>query len=185
MISSFVLAGLVIVSTLITSNWYDPLFKEGFGAGLTSVLDGPDQVVAYRINSTFPDWLGTVGLAKEIRYASYGGFLILGLSWFAVAVWKSDSILHAASVSLLVSFALTPYALQYDYPPLVIPFFWSLRESFATAAGRRTALVLAGFILSVIFWQQNISWAYWMVVGLVVLFFRADGLKRHATPRVK
>ena len=68
---------------------------------------------------------------------------------------------------LLVSYAITPYVLQYDYPPLVIALFWAFSRS--TSKAFTVGLALAGFVFSVIFWQQNISWAYWMVVGLVAL----------------
>jgi hypothetical protein len=39
------------------------------------------------------------------------------------AVWNSETILEVMVASLLVSFAITPYALQYDYPPLTIILF--------------------------------------------------------------
>lgn len=171
LVAILVLAGLFVISTGITPDWYKPIFEDGFGAGLTSVLNGPDQVVAYRINSTFPDWLATMGVTRDIRYVVYGVFLVAGLIWFAGNVWKSNSLLWAVSVSTLASFALTPYTLQYDYPPLVIPLFWSLSVSISTTGGKRIAILLAGFVFSVIFWQQNISWAYWMVIGLAGLCF--------------
>lgn len=169
-----VLAGLFAISTAITPDWYQPFFKDGFGVGLTSVLDGPDRVVAYRINSTFPDWLTTFGVPRQIRYAFYNVILIVGFILFTVMVWKSDSLLRAVSISVLASLALTPYALQYDYPPLVIPFFWALWQSISTTGERKFAFFLAGFVLSVIFWQQNISWAYWMVVGSILLCVWAE-----------
>lgn len=170
-VAIFVTAGLLAASTAITPGWYQPIFEDGFGIGLTSVLDGPDRVVAYRINSTFPDWLATLGVTRRIRYAAYGVFLVAGLIWFTGTAWKSDSLSQAVSVSVLASFALTPYALQYDYPPLVIPLFWGLWQAISTTAEKRVSFLITGFVLSVIFWQQNISWAYWMVVGLVGLFF--------------
>ena len=169
-----VLAALLVVSTVITPDWFKPILKGGFGAGLTAILDGQDQVLAYRINSTFPDWLGTFGLVKQIRYPLYIVFALAILIWVAVTVWRSDSLLIVVSVSVLASFAVTPYALQYDYPPLVIPFFWNLFAFKSTGRGRWVALLLAGFVLSVIIWQQNISWAYWMVAGLLALYFWAE-----------
>lgn len=166
--------GLLIVSTLITPDWFKPVFNEGFGAGLTTVLDGPDRVVAFRINSTFPDWLATLGLSREIRYVLYALILVTGLFVFLRLVWTSDRFPHVVSVVVLVSLALTPYALQYDYPPLLIPFFFGLGRAAEVARGRSVPLILAGFVLSVIFWQQNISWAYWMVVGLAALQMWSD-----------
>jgi hypothetical protein len=166
--------GLLIVSTLITPDWYKPLFTDGFGAGLTTVLDGPNRVVAYRINSTFPDWLATLGITRENRYVIYAVFLVAGLILFVRTAWISDLFPHVVSVSVLASMALTPYALQYDYPPLVIPLFMGLSSVASLTRGRIVSHILAGFVLSVIFWQQNISWAYWMVVGLIALQMWSD-----------
>jgi hypothetical protein len=31
------------------------------------------------------------------------------------------------------------------------------------------ALMLLGIILSIIFWQENIAWGYWMVIDLIIM----------------
>jgi len=77
--------------------------------------------------------------------------------------------LQVISLSLLISFAITPYAMQYDNPALIIVVFWALYLCSLSANGIRVGILLTGFIFSVIFWQQNISWAYWMIVGSIAL----------------
>jgi hypothetical protein len=160
---------LLAVSTWITPDWYQPFFEEGFGQGLTVVLDGPENVVALRINTTLPDWLGTLGVASQLRAPIYGLAAAAGIIVFLIIIWYSQSFLQVMSISLLVSYALTPYAMQYDNPALVIVVFWALAVCSRSPMGTRVAILLAGFVFSVIFWQQNISWAYWMVVGSVAL----------------
>lgn len=169
LVAFLVLVGLLGISTWITPDWYRPFLEDGFGRGLTTVLNGPNQVVAYRINSTMPDWLATLGLNRSSRYVIYGVSLLIGLIVFFSFLWKSPSLFQVTTVSLLASYLLTPYALQYDFPPLVIALFWGLLQSFSSPGGERVGLLVAGFVCSVIFWQQNISWAYWMVIGLAGL----------------
>jgi hypothetical protein len=168
LIMGLVLVVLITVSTLITPNWYQPLFEDEFGRGLTVALDGPNQVVAQRINTTFVDWLRTLGIEPPLRTLIYGIATCIGAMVFFWAVNRSG-LLELISILLLVSYALTPYVLQYDYPPLVIVLFWALSRCVSSSKAFAMGLALAVFIFSVIFWQQNISWAYWMVIGLTAL----------------
>ena len=160
---------LLSVSTLLTPNWYRPFFEDGFGQGLTVVLDGPDRVVAVRINTTLLDWLRTLGIAPQLRLPIYGLAICVGALIFLWTVRRSESLLELISLLLLVSYAVTPYALQYDYPPLVIVLFWALSLCVSSSWALAVGLTLAAFVFSVIFWQQNISWAYWIVIGLIAL----------------
>lgn len=163
------LAGLFAVSTWITPDWYQPFFEEGFGQGLTAVLDGPGNVVALRINTTMLDWMMILGIPSPLRMPIYGLAAAAGVIVLFATIWYSRSFLRVVSISLLVSFALTPYAMQYDNPALIIVVFWALSLCSLSPMGLRIGLPLAAFVFSVIFWQQNISWAYWMIVGSVVL----------------
>jgi hypothetical protein len=169
LVTLLTLVVLLFVSTLITPDWFQPFFEDGFGQGLTVALDGPDQVVAVRINTTFPDWLRTFGLERQLRTLLYGIAICAGIVAFFWAVYRSRSLLELVSVLLLVSYAITPYALQYDFPPLAIVLFWSLYLCISSPKALGVGIALSGFVFSVIFWQQNISWAYWMVVGLIAL----------------
>jgi hypothetical protein len=160
---------LLSISTLITPDWFQPFFEDGFGQGLTVALDGPDQIVALRINTTFLDWLRTLGVAPPWNILLYGIAICIGVFVFFWSVYRSESIIELVSLLLLVSYAITPYALQYDYPPLAIPLFWSLSRCASSSRTFTVGSILIGFVFSVIFWQKNISWAYWMVVGSILL----------------
>jgi hypothetical protein len=161
------LAVLLSISTAITPNWFQPFTEEGFGRGLTAALDGPDEVVAIRINTTFLDWLRTLGIEPRWNRLLYGIAICIGVIVYFWSVYRAPSFVELTSVLLLVSYAITPYVLQYDYPPLVITLFWALAR--CTSKAFTVGLAIVAFVFSVIFWQQNISWAYWMVVGLVAL----------------
>lgn len=169
-VMALLLAGLLIVSTLITPDWYLPFFQDGFGQGLRVVLDGPNQIVALRINTTLLDWLATIHVERPLRMSIYGITIVAGGVIFLWSVLRSQTILRLTGMLLLISYILTPYALQYDFPPLAIVLFWGLslcRSSSSTAL--YVGLLMAGFVFSVLLWQQNIAWAYWMVLGLAIL----------------
>ena len=167
------LAVLLFISTLITPNWFQPFFEDGFGQGLTVALDGPEEIVALRINTTFLDWLRILGIQPPWSTVLYGVTVCVGIFLFLSSVYHSESFIELISILLLVSYAITPYVLQYDFPPLVIPFYWALARCASSPKKFAIGFVLAGFIWSVIFWQQNISWAYWMIIGLIGLFLWA------------
>ena len=141
---------LLTISTWITPDWYRPFFEKGFGQGLTLVLDGPDKVVALRINTTFMDWLRTLGISTAWWVPLYALAAVVGMTIFFAVLWRSESFLQVLSISLLVSYALTPYAMQYDNPALVIVVFWALWLCSSSPQGMRVGILLAGFIFSVI-----------------------------------
>lgn len=170
---------LLSISTIITPDWFQPFTEEGFGRGLTVALDGPDQVVALRINTTFLDWLKVLGVGAGWRASLYGIAIGLAAFLFFWTVYRTRSLLEVISVLLLISHSITPYALQYDYPPLVIALFWGLSRLASSPRDLAIGLALAGFVFTVIFWQQNISWAYWMVVGLMALVISAVARNRN------
>jgi hypothetical protein len=168
LVLGLVLLVLIAISTLITPDWYQPILDGGYRQGLSVALDGPNKVIAQRINTTFVDWLRTFGIKPPMQTFMYGIVICIGFIVFLWAVSRSE-LLEVISVLLLVSYALTPYVLQYDYPPLVIPLFWSLSRCASSPKALAVGLTLAGFVFSVIFWQRNISWAYWMVIGMIAL----------------
>lgn len=168
-----VLIVLLAISTWITPDWFQPILEEGFSQGLTVALDGPDRVVAVRINTTFLDWSRTLGVQTPWNRLLYGLAICIGIFVFFWSAFRAESVMELVSRLLLVSYAITPYALQYDYPSLAIPLFWALSRCTTSPKALVVGSVLAGFVFSVIFWQQNISWAYWMVVGSIALMLWA------------
>jgi hypothetical protein len=99
----------------------------------------------------------------------YGLLALMGTVLLVLTIWRSKSFLQVMSISLLVSYVLTPYALQYDYAPLAIVLVWALSLCNFSPWARRGALAITAFVFSVSIWQQNIAWGYWIVIGLVAL----------------
>ncbi len=166
-----IVLALVVISLVITPNWFAPFFEPGFSQGLDHELNGPDQIVATRINTTLSAWLAAFHLPDAANRTISVLAFSAGLIFLAIAMWKSNSLIQIMAVSLLVDFAITPYALQYDYPLLVPVFFWtiSLIGYIKNRWSRLAGVAMVVFIASVLFWERPISDGYWMVLGLIGL----------------
>jgi hypothetical protein len=159
---------LILVTTELTPTWPQPFLQPGFGRGLTDVLDGPDQVTGVRINTTLLDWLKLLGVPDPMRGIVYAAAILIGLSLVAMIIWQARPLMQTAIVTLLVTYAITPYTLQYDFPPLAIVLFWVTARS-AQLANKAVPAILISFIASVLIWERPISDGYWIVIGLIVL----------------
>jgi len=159
------LAGLILLTSILTPRWYQPMFQPNFGQGLTETLDGPDQITGVRLNTTLMDWLKILHIPGGSRVVIYAASIAIGISILAIIVWRSGSIMQVVITSLLVAFGVTPYALQYDYPPLAIVLFWGMALSNYASSGK-VPLVIMSFIASVLVWERPISDGYWIVLGL-------------------
>ena len=167
-VSLIALVALVLITTLLTPNWYMPFFQPNFGQGLTEVLDGPNHVTGTRLNTTLLDWLKWFSIPQLTRNVIYAITVLAGLSILATRILKSESMLDITVTALLVSLAITPYALQYDFPPLTIVLFWALARS-RTVTTRWIPIALVAFITSVLIWERPISDGYWIVIALGIL----------------
>jgi hypothetical protein len=163
-----VLLALIVITTVLTPDWYRPFFQPHFGQGLTEVLDGPGQVAGVRLNSTLLDWLKWFSVPATLRYGIYliAVLAVLWILWHTIQI--SQSVLEVAAVALLASFVITPYALQYDFTPLVFVLFWALAQA-QKAKGTWVPILIVVFITSVLIWERPITDGYWIVIGLVVL----------------
>ena len=160
-----ILIGLILVTSLVTPDWYQPIFRPNFGQGLTDVLDGPNEVTGTRLNTTVLDWMKTLLVSSNLRSGIYVVIVLFGIVGLAVAVWKSHGIMQIAIISLLMTFLITPYALQYDFPPLAIVLFWSTALA-NYGASKKVTLLIISLIASVLIWERPISDGFWIVIGL-------------------
>lgn len=176
-------AVFLVITTIFTPRWYAPLFEPNFGRGLTEVLDGPNQVTGARLNTTLLDWLKWFAVPEGLRNMIYGISALAGLAIMAAMIWKSESVMDVAVVSLLVSFGITPYALQYDFPPLTVVLFWALSIS-RHLTSRLVPTMLVLFITSILIWERPISDGYWIVIGLGVftIWLRKTAIGNGAIP---
>jgi hypothetical protein len=167
-VAGILLVVLVLITTALTPDWYQVFSRPNFGQGLTEVLDGPEQVTGVRLNTTLLDWLKWFSIPATVRNVIYGLTVSVCLWILGKRISGSKSILDVTVTALLVSFAITPYALQYDFPPLAITLCAALASGSQIRSKWIPTLVVL-FITSVLFWERPISDGYWIVIGLCIL----------------
>lgn len=180
-VMAVLLLGLIVVTTILTPDWYQPILRPNFGQGLTEVLDGPGRTTGVRLNTTLMDWLKMFQVPQVMRVVLYAVAIAVGVWVSARVIWNSDSFIEANVTALLVNFAVTPYALQYDFPPMTIALFWGMALAVRAGSLKIPALLLA-MTASVLFWEKPISDGYWIVIGLCLLVLWALKRNRSAEP---
>ena len=165
---------LAILSTPLLPTYIRHLAEPGFTQGLTREVGETASTGSARTNTTFRDWLASLEVNGPVA-ALYGLSIIVGLVALFALLRQGASPPTVASVAVIVSFWVAPYALQYDYPPLTIPLFLVIRDLAARVRDRGwNAATLAGGallagVLSVPLWEGPISDGFWIVVGLAAL----------------
>jgi hypothetical protein len=165
-----ILAGLLIISTWIVPGWYTHLGDAGFGAGLQYELDGPDQVRSVRLYTVLHDWLAQWGIAGGAFTVTW---CVLAVGCGAALWWawrRGVAVTFWAALASAFGLLLTPYALQYDYPPLILGVFW-LYQALCRERGylRWVAWALLAFVASVPLWEHPVYDGYWMALGMASL----------------
>jgi hypothetical protein len=165
-----ILAVLLVVSTLILPGWYTHFTEPGFGEGLTQELDGPDRIKSGRLNTVLSDWLRTWQIRTDgAAYWTVWSLLAVGSALVLWLAWRNvPDAAYLMSLSWGVGLLLTFYALQYDYPPLLLALFWVYRAWSSARPWQRwasgVALVLA---FSVPLWEHPIYDGYWILMGVL------------------
>ena len=187
-------AVLLVASTLVLPGWYRELARPDFGAGLTMQLDGPYRVESERLNTVLSDWLRPWGISGTLYWVIWGvlalgGGTVMWLSW-----QNADEDAYWLCLASAVGLLITPYALQYDYPPLVLGLFWIWRAlPKAPRALRWAGVAILAFVFSVPIWEQPVYEGYWILLGVLSLLlllnprlsqipFRGWHWPRKATP---
>lgn len=163
--------GLTVLSTLAIPNWWR-FDLDNFGAGLAYELDGPEQVAATRIVSTLYDFLSyTFSVSATVQYLLAIIVFLLACVVLWLAWRQTGDLVPTTSAALLLTLLVTPYALQYDYVPLVLPFLWALMQFEKLGAGYRWVIVmLFAFSMSILLWQEWSYQGYWQLLAIAAAF---------------
>jgi hypothetical protein len=160
---------LLVISVLAIPHWWQ-IDLSGFGMGLTYGMDGVETVTSIRVNSTLEDFLSYFLGINGVWIWIIGSVLfVLGvLTIYFGWLWTRDPVVITGS-GLLGTLLITPYALQYDYVPMIIPVMWiigqfsKIRLSLAVFS-----ILLFGLAFGVQVWQ---SWSYQGYLQVLIIFF--------------
>jgi hypothetical protein len=156
------------VGTLFFPGWVARLFHADFFTGLTRLTDGPGRVLERRTHSTLLHWLEALGITGAAAWGLYAALAVasLTLAWRAPRL-RSDRA-YGASLGVVLTLLLTPYALLYDYTPLVVGQLWAYQRLSrgVTSARRWLAIAVLGFMFSVLLWAGPEYDGYWLGLGM-------------------
>ena len=93
-----ILTGLVIITTLVTPDWYQPMLQPPFGQGLTETMDGPNRITGVRLNTTLLDWLKLFLVPRSLRNIIYTTIVIIGVLILIIMAWKSKSMMQTTAM---------------------------------------------------------------------------------------
>jgi len=160
---------LLVVSTLAIPGWWQ-IDPDNFGMGLAYGMDGVETVTSIRVNSTLGDFLAYFLGIEGVWIWMIGGMLfLLGvLTIYFGWRWTHDPVVITGG-GLLGTLLVTPYALQYDYVPLIIPVMWIVVQ-FSRIRLRLAviSILLFGLAFGVQVWQ---SWSYQGYLQVLLIFF--------------
>jgi len=155
-------AGLLGAATLaIPGWWYFDL--TGFGQGLIYALNEPGKIAGQRVAATVYDWLTyTFGVGGIPKFVIAAIFWLLGIA-LVIWVWKRyANPVYLAAAALILTLLTTPYALQYDYVPLTLPFLLTLKHLPGLKPPQRVAAILplaaSIFVLYLAKFQYQATW---------------------------
>jgi len=165
--------GLLGAATVAIPRWWDFDYT-GFGQGLAYALNGPGIVTGQRVAATIYDWLKyTFGISGITQFVIAAVFWSLGIA-LVILVWKRHANpVYLAATSLILTLLLTPYALQYDYVPLTLPFLLTLKHLPELKPLPRAAVILllasSGLVLFLARLQYQTTWMLLFVAGSFTL----------------
>lgn len=158
---------LLGISVLVTPAWWEPILVGKLPQGLTQGLTGL-TVEGRRLTTTSLDFLNyNLGMEGVILYGVAASVGLVGIA----LIWRwRQATLFWIVLAATVGFLITPYAMQYDYALLALPFFWVLKNF--SEMNRPTRIVVGiglAVLASVLFWEGPVTDGLWMPIILMAL----------------
>jgi hypothetical protein len=160
------LALFIALALILDPKFYLPLFDSDKLQGLSYTLDSSGGLEIKRYSTTLRDFLAVYGIEGGASIFIYAIAILIGVVISALAMYYSASLVEFIALIILVNFAVIPYALFYDYPPLTLSLFYGNHLLFKNKWIRYAANAL---IVASLFIGGIIPYRYWITVILAIL----------------
>jgi len=164
-------AGLLGAATLAIPRWWH-FDLTGFGQGLIYALNEPGKIAGQRVAATIYDWLTyTFGIGGIPKLVIAAIFWLLGIA-LVIWVWKRyANPIYLAAAALILTLLMTPYALQYDYVPLALPFLLTLKHLLALKPWQRVAAIVPLAASIIVLYLAKFQYqATWILLFVAISF---------------
>ncbi|MBK6645349.1 MAG: DUF2029 domain-containing protein [Anaerolineales bacterium] len=162
------LSGFLVISLFVSPGWYLALMQPDKLTGLSYTLNENGAAQTLRYVSTLPGWLASYGVTGVFACVIYVFAALLGIIFTTCLVKKSKDMTALTAYSFLVNFALTPYALFYDYSVLVVTLFYLNARLSLRPMLTQLQRLMNGLVIASLFVGDNISFRYWIVVIFIL-----------------
>jgi hypothetical protein len=162
------LSGFLVISLFMSPGWYLALMQPDKLTGLSYTLNENGAAQTLRYVSTLPGWLASYGVTGVFACVIYVFAALLGIIFTTCLVKKSKDMTALTAYSFLVNFALTPYALFYDYSVLVVTLFYLNARLSLRPMLTQLQRLMNGLVIASLFVGDNISFRYWIVVIFIL-----------------
>lgn len=159
---------MLVISLLITHNWYLALLQPDKLQGLSYTLDSTGQTQIQRYTTTLLDWLKIYNINSSISITIYGLVLLFGLIIILWAMKKSTTLIEFSAIAILVNFLVIPYTLFYDYPSLIITLFWGNALFKQKPQYHWIRYSANASIFLALFIGDSVPYRYWIVIILTL-----------------
>jgi hypothetical protein len=152
----------------MSPGWYLALMQPDKLTGLSYTLNENGAAQTLRYVSTLPGWLASYGVTGVFACVIYVFAALLGIIFTTCLVKKSKDMTALTAYSFLVNFALTPYALFYDYSVLVVTLFYLNARLSLRPMLTQLQRLMNGLVIASLFVGDNISFRYWIAVIFIL-----------------
>jgi len=167
--AAFAIIGFISISLIVSPGWYLALLQPDKLTGLQfKFSESGSAILRYR--TTLMDFLSAYQISGDIAVTIYGLTIAGGLILLGMIILRSRSVIHVAAVSILINFLIVPYALYYDYPPLVLALFHANDRPFRKPIFFIVRWALNILVFASLFIGTTISYRYWITIFVAALF---------------
>lgn len=175
--------GLLALSFLFTPDWLSALLSPDKLTGLSYKFGESGEPDLIRYTTTLRDWLAIYHITPLARNILYALAAFAGLAFLTWTIFRSTSLAQVTAAAVLVTFAITPYALYYDCPILTLTLFHANDVPLHKPALKWIRIILNALILASLFIGTTISYRYWTTVALAALMaFRHAAMRFETLP---
>lgn len=160
---------MVAISLMITPSWFQALLTPDKLTGLSYKFNESGVLDTIRYNTTLKDWLAVYNVTGITANGIYAFIIISGLTILGWTIFHSPTLVQVTSVALLVTYAITPYTLYYDYPALTLTIFHANDVTFRKPGLKWIKFALNLFVMASLFIGTTISFRYWTTIAVAIL----------------
>lgn len=159
---------MVLISILITPNWFMAFLQPDKLQGLSYTLDSSGTEEIQRYTTTLLNWLSVYGFDKNVAIGVYLIAIFVGVLTLIYSIIYLDSVLEVSIIAILINFAVIPYALFYDYPLIILTLCWCHARLVNYPKYKWIGYTVNSLLVFILFVGNSIPYRYWITITIAL-----------------